>query len=255
MTRILTGRTAFIAGGTSGINLGIAKRLGEAGANVFVVSRNADKVASAVAGLSEMCAAAGASADVRDFESVSSAFQTAHDRFGLIDIVVSGAAGNFLSPAAELSPNGFRTVVEIDLIGSFHVMRAAYEHLRKPGASLINVSAPQGARAVHGQVHACAAKAGVDMLTKCLALEWGREGIRVNSISPGWISGTEGFDRLTGGADAAEALRRKLPMQRFGSLQDIADTALYLASDQSAYVTGTVLNCDGGLMVGSGTLP
>ena len=249
----LTGRTAFVAGGTSGINLAIAQRLAQAGARVFVISRDPAKVAAAVATLSAVGEAQGTAADVRQFEAVAAAVARASNAFGVIDIVVSGAAGNFLADARTLSANGFRTVMDIDVNGTFNVLRASYDHLRRPGASLINISAPQAVLAIQGQVHACAAKAAINMMTRCLALEWGPDGVRVNAISPGWIADTEGFERLMGDGDSREALTGQLPLRRFGRVEDVAETALFLASDRSAYITGAIIDCDGGLVTAGAT--
>ena len=249
----LRGRSAIVFGGTSGINLGIARAFAAAGVRVFVVSRRAERVEAAVEDLRAIGHADGAAADVRDFEAVSRvAAQAASD--GPIDILVSGAAGNFLASAETLSSNGFRTVIDIDLVGTFHAARACYPHLRAPGASIINISAPQAVKPMIDQVHACAAKAGVNMLTKCLALEWGPKGVRVNAISPGPIAGTEGMVRLAPDARATEAITRAVPLRRYGTLDDIAAVACFLASDRASYVTGTVLDVDGGVVLGGGGL-
>ena len=192
-----SGKTVFIAGGTSGINLGVAKGFGAAGAKVFVISRNPEKVASAIEEIKATGADAdGASADVRDFDAVKTTFENCAKKFGEIDVLISGAAGNFPARANNISSNGFRSVLEIDLLGTHHVMTAAYPHLKKPGASIVNISAPQAEVAMTGQSHVCAAKAGVDMITKTLALEWGPKGIRINSVIPGPIDKTEGMRRL-----------------------------------------------------------
>lgn len=168
--------------------------------------------------------------------------------FGSIDIVVSGAAGNFLASAAELSANAFRTVVDIDLIGTFNVFRASLDLLRTPGASLIAITAPQGARPFAQQAHACAAKAGVNMLTRALALEWAPRGIRVNGISPGPIDGTEGVKRLWPSEEAGKRIRADVALGRLGTVDDIADAAIYLSSAAAKYVTGTILDVDGGYL-------
>ena len=250
----LSGRNAIVFGGTSGINLGIARAFAAAGARLFVVSRDQGKVDAAVEALRALGAGAeGAAADVRDFEAVERAAAAAA-RHGPIDIVVSGAAGNFLAPAAALSANGFRTVIDIDLIGTFHAARACYPHLGKPGASMINISAPQAAKPMFGQVHACAAKAGVNMLTRCLALEWGPEGIRVNAISPGPIGETEGMRRLAPTEEAVAGITGTIPLRRFGTIDEIAEAACWLAGPASAYVNGIVLDVDGGVMLGTGGL-
>ncbi|MFO1327940.1 MAG: SDR family oxidoreductase [Rubrivivax sp.] len=242
------GRHVFVAGGTSGINLGIAEAFARAGAHVSVMSRKADKVAAAVAGLQALGPGAfGASADVRDPDAVDAALQAAHDRFGDIDVLVSGAAGNFLAKALDLSPRAFKTVVDIDLLGSFNVARLAYGHLRKPGAVVLQISASQSYTPTPYQAHVCAAKAGIDMLTRVLALEWGAAGVRVNSIVPGPIADTEGLQRLAPSAETLDAMARRVPLQRLGRREDIARMALLLASDWAAWVTGVVLAVDGGL--------
>lgn len=253
-TGILKGKAAFVAGGTSGINLGIARALAEAGASVAVLSRSQEKVDGAVAELRSVgVGALGYAADVRNEEAVAAAIKAAADTMGPLDVVVSGAAGNFICPAAAMSGKGFRTVIEIDLIGTFHVMRAAFDVARKPGCSMINISAPQSTMPYWGQAHVSAAKAGVDMLTKSLAYEWGEYGIRLNAIVPGPIEGTEGMKRLSPTDEARRAVEDSVPLRRYGTISDIAEIALFLASDQSSYVTGTVIACDGGqLLAGAG---
>lgn len=247
----LAGKRAFVAGGTSGINLDIACALAEFGADVAVMSRDSDRVAAAVSKLETFGGkTSGFSGDVRDYVTVERAMRGAHDALGALDIVISGAAGNFICPADELSPNGFRTVVEIDLIGTFHVMRAAHAVLRTPGASLINISAPQSTEAYWGQSHVSAAKAGIDMLTRSLAVEWGPSGTRVNAIIPGPILGTEGVARLAPTDDIKAAWTKTNPMRRFGTGRDVAHVALFLCSDAAAYVNGAIIYCDGGQVLG-----
>lgn len=243
---LLAGRAAFVAGGTSGINLDIALAFAQAGAQVAVMSRSQARVDAALAQLAPHGPARGFAADVRDLAAVESAMAAFHAEAGAFDIVVSGAAGNFVAPARSLSSNGFRTVLEIDLLGSFHVYRAAYAYLRRPGASLISLSAPQSTEATFGQAHVAAAKAGVDMLTRSLAVEWGPEGIRANCIVPGPIDGTEGMTRLAPTPAMRRAIERSIPLQRFGTTRDVAAMALFLASPAAAYVSGSVLYCDGG---------
>jgi NAD(P)-dependent dehydrogenase (short-subunit alcohol dehydrogenase family) len=170
--------------------------------------------------------------------------------FGGIDVLVSGAAGNFPAAALELSPKAFRFVVDIDLLGSFHVLRAAYPLLRRPGAAVINVSAPQAFLPMGLQAHVCAAKAGVDMLTRVLAIEWGGDGIRINSVVPGPIEGTEGMLRLAPTPETRELVRATVPAARWGTPRDVADVCLFLASPLAAYVTGVVLPADGGWSLG-----
>lgn len=245
---LLAGKTAFIAGGTSGINLGIAKRYAQLGAKVAVAGRNPEKAAAAAAEIGPE--ALGLSCDVRDYDAVRAALEETRGKLGELDIVVSGAAGNFVAPALGMSANGFRTVVDIDLNGTFNVFRASYDLLRRPGASLIAITAGQAVNATMFQAHVCAAKAGINHLIRVLAMEWGPTGVRVNGISPGPIAGTEGMARLSPTEDSARALAARIPLRRYGEISEVAESAVFLVSDSARYVTGTVLDCDGGSQLG-----
>ncbi|PZQ00963.1 MAG: short-chain dehydrogenase [Variovorax paradoxus] len=241
------GHHVFVAGGSSGINLAIADAFAQAGAKLSIASRSAERIAGAVAQLrAHGGEAEGYSADVREASAIETALQAAHGRFGPIDVLVSGAAGNFVAPALGMSSKGFKTVVDIDLIGGFNVVRAAHAFLRKPGASVLNISAPQAANPTRLQAHVCAAKAGLDMMVRVLAMEWGPDGIRVNSLVPGPIAGTEGMKRLAPDAAAEKRVTDSVPLGRMGSTQEIANMALVLASPLASYVTGAIVNVDGG---------
>lgn len=245
------GRAIFVAGGSSGINLGIAQRFAEMGARVTLISRDHGRIEAAAELIRQASGEAiGLVADVRDYAAVEKALATARAQYGPIDVVISGAAGNFLAPVIGLSANAFRTIIEIDLIGTFNVLRASFEHLRKPGASLISITAGQAKRPLMFQAHASAAKAGVNNLTKTLAMEWGPAGIRVNAISPGPIGDTEGMARLAPSRAATAAVKARIPLREYGSKLDIADAALFLASDHARYITGTILEVDGGSVLG-----
>jgi len=247
------GRTVFVAGGSSGINLSIAEAFARRGARVGIASRSPERVAAAVERLrSHGGRAEGWSADVRDADSIGAALAAAHEAFGPIDVLVSGAAGNFVAPALGMSSKGFRTVVDIDLVGTFNVLRSAHEFLRRPGASVINISAPQAVNPTPYQAHVCAAKAGVDMLTRVLAMEWGTDGVRVNSIVPGPIGDTEGVRRLAPGPEALAAMAASIPLGRFGRTEDVALMALMLSSPWSSFVTGAVIPVDGGSSLAGG---
>ena len=246
MTQELAGKVAFVAGGSSGINLGIAKRFAAAGAKVAIISRSAEKIEAAAKEVAAFGPCIGMAADVRDYAAVEAALKRTHDELGPIDIVLSGAAGNFVAPALGMSANGFKTVVDIDLIGTFNVLRASFEFLNRPGASLISITAGQAERASLFQAHVCAAKAGINMLTKCLALEWGPGGVRVNAISPGPIAETEGMARLAPTEEAEARVKGRNPLRRYGTKDEIADMAIFLSTDKAAYVNGAIIPVDGG---------
>lgn len=251
-----SGKAVLVVGGTSGINLGIALAFARAGAHVAVVSRSPDKVAAAVEQLRALAAPGarmeGFSADVRDAPAIAAVLSQVHAALGDLDVLVSGAAGNFVAPALGMSPNAFRTVVDIDLNGTFNVLRQAHPFLRKPGASLISISASQSYTPTKYQAHVCAAKAGVDMLTRVLALEWGADGIRVNSIVPGPIGDTEGIRRLAPTPEARQRMADLVPLKRMGSLEEVADMALFLGSARARYVTGAIIPVDGGISLVGG---
>jgi NAD(P)-dependent dehydrogenase (short-subunit alcohol dehydrogenase family) len=245
--RILAGKNAYITGGTSGICLGIAEFFVHHGARVAVQGRNPEKVEQAIKTLAVYGGPVhGCPADVRDPATTGAALQSVRDDWGEIDILVCGAAGNFPAPVIGMSPNGFKSVVDIDLLGTFNTARLAWEHLRKPGASVLAISATHGAQPYAFQAHVCAAKAGVEMLCKVLALEWGPAGVRVNVIAPGPVDGTEGMRRLAPTENARAAVKSGVPLRRFASIDEIAAAALFLSSDAAAYITGAVLNVDGG---------
>lgn len=239
--------SVFVAGGTSGINLGIADAFARAGAKVAVMSRDRGRIDNAVAQLAGHGGrAAGFQGDVRDMEQVRTAMKAASEEHGAFDVLVSGAAGNFLCPALDLSPNGFKVVIDIDLMGTFHVMRAGFDFARRPGASFINISAPQSTSPAPMQVHVCAAKAGLDQVMRVLAMEWGEHGVRVNSIMPGPIEDTGGLSKLLA-EDERSRFEERIPLRRVGQKADVANMALFLASPLASYVTGALIPVDGGV--------
>lgn len=245
---VITGRCALVTGGGSGIGARIAEHLAAAGARVALVGRTQaklDSVTAAIAGRGGE--SAGFAADVRDYDALSAAIGAACARFGPLGVVVCAAAGNFPAPAARMSANAFRSVVDIDLLGTFNTCRAAYEHLVRPGASVVTISAPQAVHPMPLQAHVCAAKAGVDMLTRTLAIEWGAEGIRVNGVMPGAVDETEGMARLAPTQSDRDRLARRIPLGRLGSRDEIAETVLFLCGAPARYITGAIIPCDGGL--------
>ena len=195
----LQGRVALVTGGATGIGLEIASEYCRLGASVVLASRNSSKLDAAVAFLSQGGGKVAAfRMDVRNPEEVAAAVEFTGDRFGSLDVLVNNAAGNFPCPTAELSPNGWRTVIDIDLNGTFYCCRAAYESLKqsKFGGSIISIITMLGVTGWPNAAHAAAAKAGILALSRTLAVEWGSDGIRVNTISPGPIGDTEGVQRM-----------------------------------------------------------
>lgn len=260
---VLKDRVAFVTGGGTGITGGVARALAEAGANVALVSRSLEHLEPAAKAINERAdvrpnggnptvkegaktgEAFAVAADVRNPDDVQKAIIATVERFGKIDIVVNGAAGNFLCKADELSPNGFGTVVDIDLKGTFNVCRAAFAQLKDNRGQILNISATLHYLGTPMQLHVSAAKAGVDALTRNLAVEWGRYGIRVNAIAPGPIEDTEGMKRLVP-EPIKEKLRQRVPLGRFGLIKDIEAAAVFLCSDAASYINGAVLVVDGG---------
>jgi peroxisomal 2,4-dienoyl-CoA reductase len=243
---ILNDRVAFITGGGTGITGGVARALSEAGASVVLVSRNAEHLEPAAAAINANGGKAFAVvADVRKPDEVEQAIARAVEKFGKIDILVNGAAGNFLCSADQLSPNGFGAVVDIDLKGTFHVCRAAFSQLKEHGGQILNISATLHYLGTPMQLHVSAAKAGVDALTRNLAVEWGRHGIRVNAIAPGPIEDTEGMKRLVP-EPIKEKLKKNIPLGRFGRIADIEHAAVFLCSEAASFINGAVIVVDGG---------
>lgn len=243
---ILNGRVAFVTGGGTGITGGVARALAESGASVALVSRKLDHLQPAADAINQNGGKAIAvAADVRDPEAVEKAVAQTVAQLGKIDIVVNGAAGNFLCAAEELSPNGFGTVIDIDLKGTFNVCRATFAQLKEHCGQILNISATLHYLGTPMQLHVSSAKAGVDALTRNLAVEWGRYGIRVNGIAPGPIEDTEGMKRLVP-EPVKDRLRKGIPLGRFGRIADIERAALFICSDAASFINGVTLVVDGG---------
>ena len=251
---LFKGRTVFVTGGGSGINLGIAKNFAALGANVGICGRTQSKLDAAAVELRALGAKVStAAADVRDFAALEAALATSRKELGPVDVLVAGAAGNFPVRAEKLSTNGFKTVIDIDLLGAFNSARAAFEQLKETRGTILFISAGMAYMPHAFQVHVGAAKAGIDMMMKNLALEWGPYGIRSNSIVPGPIEGTEGMKRLAGSAHQ-ETLINSVPLRRMGTVDDIGQTAAFLASPLASYITGCVVVCDGGQNLAGSTV-
>ncbi|MFT7581013.1 MAG: peroxisomal 2,4-dienoyl-CoA reductase [Myxococcota bacterium] len=253
---VLSGKVAVITGGGSGICYGIAEMYMAHGADTVIISRTQSRLDDAAVRLE---AATGRrclplSADVRDPEALDAVVGQAMAEFGHLDILINGAAGNFLAPAAALSSKGFRTVMEIDTLGTFNATKAVFDHsFKKHGGAIINISATLHYTGTPFQMHAGAAKAAIDAMTRHLAVEWGALGIRVNAIAPGPIDGTEGMRKLAPGG-LRKRIEESIPLGRFGAIDEIADAATFLASDAARFITGAILVVDGGAWLTAGGL-
>lgn len=244
---LLAGRVAFITGGGSGIGQGIADRFAQHGAKVVLAGRKQEKLDAAASAIRSAGGTVETAAlDVRDYAAVETAVRRTRDTFGDIDILLCAAAGNFPAPATRMSANGFKAVIDIDLLGTFNTCRAAYEFLRKPGASILSISAAHAQVPIAYQSHVCAAKAGIELLMKTLALEWGPEGIRANCLTPGPTDDTEGMRRLAPTDEIRRRVERSVPLRRFGTKDELADLALFLCSSAASFITGAIFHCDGG---------
>lgn len=243
---VLADQVAFVTGGATGIGKEICRTLGAHGARIAMASRKRENLEAAVEELAqEGIDAQFGVCDVRDSQAVRSVIdQIANDR-GRLDIVVNNAAGNFPAPMSKISPNGFKAIVDIDLLGTYNVTRAAFDAcLQDHGGSIVNISAPFEQKGVVYQSHVAAAKAGVDSLTRTCAVEWGPFGIRVNAVAPGSIGDTEGVRRFADAVRSGDD-RPTNPLGLQGHGSDIAYLVLYLCSPAARLVSGQVIAVDG----------
>ncbi|QRW19801.1 Enoyl-(Acyl carrier protein) reductase [Rhizoctonia solani] len=264
---IFDGKVLFCTGGGSGICRGMVEAMMKHGANAAIVGRKLERLTLTA---SELSASTGrqcipAQADVRSPEQLRTAVDTTISKFGRIDFVIcevlfTGAAGNFLAPIENINEKGFRTVIEIDTLGTYHTVKATLPYVREQHGSYIMVSATYHYRGMAWQAHMSAAKAGVDALSRVLAVEEGPRGVRSNVIAPGPISGTEGMDRL--GAKISDKDKKALglmvtsdiPLQRTGHIGDIANATIFLFSNAASWITGQTLAVDGGSLHTDGYL-
>ncbi|RCK59530.1 Peroxisomal 2,4-dienoyl-CoA reductase SPS19 [Candida viswanathii] len=254
---IFAGKVIFITGGAGTICRVQAEAMVLLGANAAIIGRNVEKTEEAakeIASLRPGAKVIGIGAvDVRKIQTIKDAVDRTVAELGRIDYVIAGAAGNFLCDFNHLSANAFKSVIDIDLLGSFNTVKVTFDQLRKNKGAVLFVSATLHYTGVPMQSHVGAAKSGVDALSNALAVELGPLGIRFNCIAPGAIAGTEGMLRLAPPTDTP--LETKIPLQRQGTTEDIADATVFLFSPASSYITGDVLVVDGAMwQTGGGIL-
>jgi 2,4-dienoyl-CoA reductase [(3E)-enoyl-CoA-producing], peroxisomal len=257
---LLAGQVALVTGGGTGIGLGIAASLVAAGAQVAIASRKPEHLEPAARQLGAGGAKVTAvEVNVREPESVSRMVERVVQEHGRLDILVNNAAGNFYAPSATLSPNAWRAVVETDLYGTFFCCQAAYPHLKARGGRVVSISMTLHYRGWPLMAHATAAKAGVDALSRTLALEWARDRITVNVIAPGPIP-TEGVKKAftPAGSDGPDLFgmekyaAESIPLGRWGAPEDIGSMVTYLASPAGNWITGAIMVVDGGAWLAAG---
>ncbi len=255
MTPRYAGKTVVVTGGGTGLGRAMAEAFAADGAFVSVIGRRSEKLAETVAAIEAAGGTAlGLPGDVRDPARMEAAMREAAARTGRIDVLINNAAGNFVCPSEELSPNGFKSVVDIVLLGTFFCTRFAFEALRAAEGAIVNIVAAYAWSGEPGAVHSASAKAGVLAMTRTLAAEWGRFGIRANAIAPGPIH-TEGTDaNLWSVADVEERVRASVPLGRLGEPGDVARAVLWLCSEEARWISGATLSVDGAQWLHGGTL-
>ncbi len=252
--KILQDQVAIITGGGTGLGKEIARQYARQGAKIVICSRSAEHLEIGKAEIEqEGQEVMSYPLDVREPLQVKKFTEEVFNRFGRIDILVNNAAGNFIYPAEKLPLGGWKSVIDIVLNGSFYCSQIIGKRMiSQQHGQILNVLATYAWTGGPGTIHSACAKAGVLAMTRTLAVEWARYGVRVNAIAPGPFDTEGARTRLWPTAEMQQAITREIPLQRFASLEEVAQAALYLVSPYAAYVTGECITIDGGGWLGKG---
>ncbi len=246
---LLKEKTIIVTGGGTGLGKSMAARFGELGANLVIASRREQVIQDAADELRKTGAdVLGIPCDVRDPANVKEMVDAAKNKFGKIDVLLNNAAGNFISPTENLSPNGFKAVVDIVLNGTFNCTHAVGKEMIADGdGSILNIVTTYAWTGSGYVVPSAAAKAGVLAITRSLAVEWAKYGIRSNAIAPGPFPTKGAWSRLAPpGLGIEKKMKNRIPLKRFGEHIELANLAAYLLSDEAGYINGEVVTIDGG---------
>ena len=246
---LLKGKSIIVTGGGTGLGKSMATRFAELGADLVITSRRQnviDETASELRNYGQKVLAI--SCDVRDPDQVQNMVDHTVNEFGKIDILLNNAAGNFISPTEDLSPNAFKTVVDIVLNGTFNCTQAAGKVMREnKGGVILNIVTTYAWTGSGYVVPSACAKAGVLAMTRSLAVEWAKYGIRTVAIAPGPFPTEGAWSRLAPpGLGIKKKMINRIPLKRVGEHHELANLASYLVSDQAGYINGEVVTIDGG---------
>jgi NAD(P)-dependent dehydrogenase (short-subunit alcohol dehydrogenase family) len=241
-------KVAVVTGASKGIGKGIALRYAQEGAKVVVASRSTDLLTALVGEIKASGGEALAlSVDVRSAKSVQSVVDDTVKAYGRLDIMVNNAGISMVKPSEELSPEDWTRALETDLFGVFFgCQSAARQMMKQGGGSIINITSGYGIVAIPMRAAYCASKAGANHLTKVLAVEWAGKNIRVNAIAPGYVRTELVQDVIDRGFIPLEAIKKRTPQGRMGEVEDLMGLAVYMATDESSFMTGSVVSIDGG---------